>query len=85
MKSLEKKRNKAVFILFAVILALICAVIAVIIFFNSRPEPDALVGKSTQNQDLSEDFVDKAKQFLEYFKPRVVEVNNLLTFNKIKQ
>lgn len=35
------------------------------------------------NQDLSEDFVDKAKQFLEYFKPRVVEVNNLLTFNKI--
>jgi NADH-quinone oxidoreductase subunit D len=35
------------------------------------------------SHDLPEGFVPRAKEFCAYFKPRIVEFNNLLTFNEI--
>jgi NADH-quinone oxidoreductase subunit D len=35
------------------------------------------------SHDLHPDFVSKAKEFVRYFSPKIVELNNLLSFNKI--
>jgi len=35
------------------------------------------------SHDLPPTFIDKAKEFCKYFKPRLVDFNNLLTFNEI--
>jgi NADH-quinone oxidoreductase subunit D len=35
------------------------------------------------SHDIHPDFVRKTKEFLNYFRPTIVELNNLLTFNKI--
>jgi len=35
------------------------------------------------SHDIHPDFVRKTKEFINYFRPTVVELNNLLTFNKI--
>lgn len=35
------------------------------------------------SHDLHPDFVRRTKEFLEYFKPRIVDLNNLLSYNKI--
>lgn len=35
------------------------------------------------SHDLHPDFVPRAKEFLESFKPRITELNNLLSFNRI--
>lgn len=35
------------------------------------------------SHDLHPDFIRLAKEFLEYFKPQITELNNLLTYNKI--
>jgi NADH-quinone oxidoreductase subunit D len=34
-------------------------------------------------RDLPEGWLEKAKEFLEYFEPKVDEINNLLSYNKI--
>jgi len=35
------------------------------------------------SHDITPDFVKKTKEFIKYFRPRIKQVNNLLSFNKI--